>query len=460
MPTNNIRWYRLRDFTDGVTIAIGKEQRKEAAHDEERLKDAKLSIRSPTVPVEMPPSLSVESENENRRYALVARLMGLDKFPPSQESSAGAEKRVKMQPVGAAEKCDEELKALQRIIEVVKTSISVGLGENYELRGVRANNGQFSGGKSGFHGRGRARLQCQLCGKVGHSVDHCWHRFDQSFSRVLADTSNRDKEGMGAAHVNSLAIDSTCLNCCGSNQADRASLAADNWVVDSGATHHVTLDSSKIVHSSDFTGPSKLIVGNGHRLSITRTEQSQLCASSRNLILKNMFHVPSITKNLVSVSKCARDNGVFFEFHAKNRLVKDEETGAVLLQGKENGGLYQFPVDSSSKMLTSFSTSQPSGHAYAADSSTTKKFPTPLLNSRAHPTVIAASLPVVKGASKACMSKGIRDGVLIQGEVADQIPDTTSQDVLVEGASQAQDEHGLHQALDDSHEAECSLNDS
>ncbi|KAL4387047.1 hypothetical protein GQ457_09G015680 [Hibiscus cannabinus] len=119
-------------------ITCGKEQRKEAAHGEERLKDAKLSIRSPPVPVEMPPSLSVESENENRRHALVARLMGLDKFPPSQESSAGAgagaEKRVKLQHVGAAEKCDEELKALQRIIEVFKTSISVGLGENYELR--------------------------------------------------------------------------------------------------------------------------------------------------------------------------------------------------------------------------------------------------------------------------------------------------------------------------------------
>ncbi|KAK8636850.1 hypothetical protein V6N13_064286 [Hibiscus sabdariffa] len=117
-------------------ITCGEEQRKEAAHDEERPKDAKLSIRSRTVPVEIRPSLSVESENENRRHALVARLMGLDKFPPTQESSAGAGagKRVKMQQLGAVEKCDEELKALQRIIEVVKTSISVGLGEeNYEL---------------------------------------------------------------------------------------------------------------------------------------------------------------------------------------------------------------------------------------------------------------------------------------------------------------------------------------
>ncbi|GMI70040.1 hypothetical protein HRI_000673300 [Hibiscus trionum] len=111
-------------------ISCGREQRKEAAHDEERLKDAKFPIRSPTLPVEM--------RVENRRHALVARLMGLDKFPPSPESTAGADKRVRLQQVGAVEKCDEELKAVQRIIEVVKTSISVGLGKNYELRRRRS----------------------------------------------------------------------------------------------------------------------------------------------------------------------------------------------------------------------------------------------------------------------------------------------------------------------------------
>ncbi|KAE8668061.1 hypothetical protein F3Y22_tig00112347pilonHSYRG00008 [Hibiscus syriacus] len=87
-------------------ISCGKEKREEAAHDEERLKDAKLVIRSPTLPINF-----------------------LD---------SGADKRVKLPQVGAVEKCDEDLKALQRINEVVKTSISVGLGDSNELRRRRS----------------------------------------------------------------------------------------------------------------------------------------------------------------------------------------------------------------------------------------------------------------------------------------------------------------------------------
>lgn len=34
-----------------------------------------------------------------------------------------------------------------------------------------------------------------------------------------------------------------------------------------------------------------------------------------NLKLNNLLHVPSITKNLVSVSQISRDNNVYFEFH-------------------------------------------------------------------------------------------------------------------------------------------------
>ncbi|KAG8491470.1 hypothetical protein CXB51_014668 [Gossypium anomalum] len=59
-----------------------------------------------------------------------------------------------------------------------------------------------------------------------------------------------------------------------------------------------------------------------------------------------MLCVPSIRKNLLSVSQFARDNNVFFEFHPSYCVVKDIQTRETLLWGRVRDGLYQFSVDS------------------------------------------------------------------------------------------------------------------
>ncbi|RDX91656.1 putative mitochondrial protein, partial [Mucuna pruriens] len=48
--------------------------------------------------------------------------------------------------------------------------------------------------------------------------------------------------------------------------------------------------------------------------------------------LNNLMLVPHITKNLVSVSKFAQDNGVYFEFHPTNSFVKSQASNQVLLE--------------------------------------------------------------------------------------------------------------------------------
>lgn len=58
------------------------------------------------------------------------------------------------------------------------------------------------------------------------------------------------------------------------------------------------------------------------------------------LALENLFHVPSITKNLISVSQFCTDNNVFFEFHSTSCFVKVEANKKVLFEGMVDGGLY------------------------------------------------------------------------------------------------------------------------
>lgn len=53
--------------------------------------------------------------------------------------------------------------------------------------------------------------------------------------------------------------------------------------------------------------------------------------------------MPAITKNLISISKFAKDNAVFFEFHPDFCHVKSQATKEVLLQGTvRDDGLYCF----------------------------------------------------------------------------------------------------------------------
>lgn len=64
----------------------------------------------------------------------------------------------------------------------------------------------------------------------------------------------------------------------------------------------------------------------------------------------SLLHVLEITKNLLGVSKFARDNGVFFEFHP-TFSVKDLQTKQILLEGKSKCGLYAFNLDLSNGII-------------------------------------------------------------------------------------------------------------
>ncbi|KAE8657094.1 hypothetical protein F3Y22_tig00116997pilonHSYRG00993 [Hibiscus syriacus] len=212
------------------------------------------------------------------------------------------------------------------------------------------------GGRAG--GRGRARLQCQLCGKIGHSVDRCWYRFDRDFVGILANNA-RSQYKEDSSNINYVNLDSVACTCC-ANKSGVSSVATQGaatsstnakssrtqWIVDSGATHHVTPDASHITHPTDLDGPGNIVVGNGSSLNVQSVGRSVLRSSSQTLLLTDLLHVPKITKHLLSVSKLARDNHIFFEFHADTCCVRDEATCNILLRGRQKGGLYTFTLDS------------------------------------------------------------------------------------------------------------------
>ncbi|KAF9679469.1 hypothetical protein SADUNF_Sadunf06G0018200 [Salix dunnii] len=92
---------------------------------------SEMATRSPTLPAEITRSRSLNSPDQSFRSqpALVARLMGLSDIPPMTTAEmALAEKRRRL--LGALEKCDEDLKALKKIIDAIKSSSVASAGDD------------------------------------------------------------------------------------------------------------------------------------------------------------------------------------------------------------------------------------------------------------------------------------------------------------------------------------------
>ncbi|TXG63472.1 hypothetical protein EZV62_010466 [Acer yangbiense] len=119
------------------------------------------------------------------------------------------------------------------------------------------------------------------------------------------------------------------------------------WFPDLVATNHVINELGNLNIGAEYNGGNKLFMGNGIGLTIFHIGHSTFSNASRSFILRNLLHVPNITKNLISVSQFANDNNVFFELHPHACFVKDHASRETLLRGSHKGDLYQFNLSKS-----------------------------------------------------------------------------------------------------------------
>ena len=188
----------------------------------------------------------------------------------------------------------------------------------------RTNRGRGRGGRGGSSSN---RPTCQVCNKPGHFALQCYHRFDSSYA-------SEARPSMQAL----LATPSAPQD--------------PNWYTDSGATHHLTADLGNLnLRADDYNGPDQIRVGNGTGLSVKHVGSTQLSHPTSPFILRDVLHVPHITKNLISVHKFTKDTNTSLDFHPYYFLVKDRVSGKVLLRGLSKNGLYIFPTSFNKRLV-------------------------------------------------------------------------------------------------------------
>ncbi|PKU68330.1 Retrovirus-related Pol polyprotein from transposon TNT 1-94 [Dendrobium catenatum] len=188
-------------------------------------------------------------------------------------------------------------------------------------------------------GSSNNRPICQICGKPGHVAINCWHRCNLNY----APTTSRQPRAL---------------------LAQPSSTANQDWVLDSGASSHLTLDVSNINYPASYRGSDVVSIANGSSLPIHNTGQGilPLPDTDRKLRLSNLLHVPSLKHNLLSVSKLTTDNSIRICFDANGFTIKDLQDHRPLLHGRLHNGLYQLqlaPNKSISALQTTRTTLNP-----------------------------------------------------------------------------------------------------
>ena len=169
------------------------------------------------------------------------------------------------------------------------------------------------------------QLTCYNCHGIGHTANTC------SSPKLRAQPHSSSSTAHLATNPNSM--------------------PSTSWVMDTGATNHITPNLDNLTFQSDFHGSDEVQIGNGKTLSISHVGSNHSLSHDHLFHLQNIFHVPNICTNLLSVSSFTNSNNVSIEFFPSYFEIKDIHTRQVLITGPNDSGLYSLclnPVSSSS----------------------------------------------------------------------------------------------------------------
>ena len=113
-------------------------------------------------------------------------------------------------------------------------------------------------------------------------------------------------------------------------------MPSSEWVLDSGASHHMSPDSSSF--SSLCPSPSiSVMTADGTPMPLAGIGSIVM----PHLFLSVVYHIPKLTLNLASVGQLC-DSGNLVTFSSSSCYVQDLQSKKLIGTGRRKGGLYVF----------------------------------------------------------------------------------------------------------------------
>ena len=198
--------------------------------------------------------------------------------------------------------------------------------QSHKFKNKNNGKGKFDGKNKASHSTNfkkktefKKKGNCHVCGAPGYWAPDCPEHHDncgnggKSANVVIGDAEMKDV---------AYGISPTVLSVCNSPE----------WWIDTGANTHVCSDVS-MFSSYQVTRTQSVLMGNGSRASVRGVGTVDLkFTSGKTIQLKNVQHVPSINKNLVSGSLLCRDG---FKLVFESNKVVISKCGQFVGKGSE-----------------------------------------------------------------------------------------------------------------------------
>ena len=192
---------------------------------------------------------------------------------------------------------------------------------------------------------------CNYCKKPGHTKFECrklqFKNQQKQFANVAStgDASespvviSADEFAKYSLYKESLKSSSPSVTAIADSGKSNACLlsTSSKWVIDSGATDHMTGNSNLFSTFQSHSSTSTVTLADGSPSSVLG---SGTITPTPLLPLSSVLHLPNLSFNLLSVSQLTRTLNCCISFFPNHCLFQDLTTKKIIGKGHESGGLY------------------------------------------------------------------------------------------------------------------------
>ena len=148
--------------------------------------------------------------------------------------------------------------------------------------------------------------KCFNCNKPGHLSKDCWSKPQNQKARGRGRGNNGNRKASADNTVQTLMI------------SDALSVGTDNqqtWIIDSGATQHMTSSETDMVQYEEFQNPKKVYLANNQQIDVKGHGSIIMKCKlpnneHKNIKFEKVLHVPELKRNLISVSTITENGGM------------------------------------------------------------------------------------------------------------------------------------------------------